>query len=77
MRNETLSLHPDDFLAKIGEGRTISSYGENQNVFSQADSADSVFYTAKKQPSQFSGMTNFAVKDAWPDSPSDSRAQQR
>ena len=47
MRNETPSFHPDDFLAKIGEGRTISSYRKLQNVFSQGDSADSVFYIQK------------------------------
>jgi CRP-like cAMP-binding protein len=40
-------FHPDDFLAKIGEGRTIASYRKNQNVFSQGDIADSVFYIQK------------------------------
>jgi CRP/FNR family transcriptional regulator, cyclic AMP receptor protein len=46
MRNEQ-SFHPDDFLAKIGEGRTISLYRKNQNVFSQGEIADSVFYIQK------------------------------
>src|ERR1700676_2781538 len=47
MRNEIPSFHPDDFLAKIGEGRTIFSCRKNQNVFSQGDVADSVFYIQK------------------------------
>jgi CRP/FNR family transcriptional regulator, cyclic AMP receptor protein len=38
---------PKDFLAKIGTGRTISSYRKNQDVFSQGDIADSVFYIQK------------------------------
>jgi CRP-like cAMP-binding protein len=32
------------FLAKAGEGRTISQYRKNQIVFSQGESADAVFY---------------------------------
>ena len=32
------------FLAKAGEGRTISKYRKNQIVFSQGESADAVFY---------------------------------
>ena len=47
MRNEVQPFHPDDFLARIGEGRTISTYRKNQNVFSQGDIADSVFYIQK------------------------------
>jgi CRP/FNR family cyclic AMP-dependent transcriptional regulator len=35
---------PKDFLAQIGEGRTISQYRKGQTVFSQGDIADSVFY---------------------------------
>jgi CRP-like cAMP-binding protein len=38
------SFDAKDFLAKIGEGRTISKYRKNQKVFSQGDVADSVFY---------------------------------
>ena len=33
-----------DFLAKIGDGRTISKYRKSEKVFSQGDIADSVFY---------------------------------
>src|ERR1017187_564806 len=32
------------FLATVDGGRTVSAYRKNQNVFSQGDSADSVFY---------------------------------
>jgi CRP-like cAMP-binding protein len=44
---ETAAFDPQDFLAAIGEGRTISEYGKNQNVFSQGDIADAVFYIRK------------------------------
>jgi CRP-like cAMP-binding protein len=32
------------FLAKVGEGRTITDYQKNQKVFSQGDPADAIFY---------------------------------
>jgi CRP/FNR family transcriptional regulator, cyclic AMP receptor protein len=35
---------PKSFLAKIGEGRTISKYRKDQIVFSQGEPADAVFY---------------------------------
>jgi CRP/FNR family transcriptional regulator, cyclic AMP receptor protein len=38
---------PKSFLAKIGEGRTISKYRKNEIVFSQGDPADAVFYIQK------------------------------
>ena len=44
---KTPSFDPKDFLARIGEGRTISQYGKNQNVFAQGDIADAVFYIQK------------------------------
>ena len=44
MKSREESFDPKDFLAKIGEGRTISNYRKSQNVFSQGDIADSVFY---------------------------------
>src|ERR1700694_2613934 len=47
MRNEVQPFHPDDFLAKIGEGNTIALYRKNQHVFSQGDVGDSVFYIQK------------------------------
>ena len=38
------SFDPKSFLAKIGEGKTISKYRKNQTIFSQGQSADAVFY---------------------------------
>ena len=38
------SFDPKEFLAKIGEGRTIAKYRKGQTVFAQGDVADSVFY---------------------------------
>jgi CRP-like cAMP-binding protein len=35
---------PKVFLSKVNGGRTISSYRQNQNVYTQGDPADSVFY---------------------------------
>ena len=35
---------PKEFLAKIGEGRTVSTYRKYQEVFSQGGIADCVFY---------------------------------
>ena len=41
------SFNPKSFLAKVGEGRSIGSYGKDQIVFSQGDPADAVFYIQK------------------------------
>jgi CRP/FNR family cyclic AMP-dependent transcriptional regulator len=38
------SFDPRSFLAKVGDGRTISKYRKNQVVFSQGDDADAIFY---------------------------------
>src|ERR1700745_97882 len=35
---------PKIFLAKVGDGKTISKYQKNRIVFSQGDVADAVFY---------------------------------
>ena len=43
----TEPFDPQNFLAKIGEGRTISTYRKGENIFSQGDIADSVFYIQK------------------------------
>jgi CRP-like cAMP-binding protein len=40
-------FHPEDFLSKIGEGRTIGKYRKSQNIFAQGNVADSVFYIQK------------------------------
>jgi CRP/FNR family cyclic AMP-dependent transcriptional regulator len=38
---------PKLFLAKIGDGRTITEYCDKQLVFAQSDPADAVFYIQK------------------------------
>ena len=38
---------PKIFLARVGHGRTITSFKENQRIFSQGDPADAVFYIQK------------------------------
>ena len=38
------SFEPKKFLAKVGDGKTILTYGKNQIVFSQGEVADAVFY---------------------------------
>jgi CRP/FNR family cyclic AMP-dependent transcriptional regulator len=38
------SFDPRTFLARVGEGKTISKYRKNQIVFSQGEVADAVFY---------------------------------
>ena len=35
---------PKTFLAKVGEGKTISKHRKDQIVFSQGEAADAVFY---------------------------------
>jgi CRP/FNR family transcriptional regulator, cyclic AMP receptor protein len=40
-------FHPKIFLAKVGEGKTISQYRKDQTVFAQGDVADAVFYIQK------------------------------
>jgi len=45
MRNRgKASFDPKEFLAKVGEGKTISKYRKDQVVFSQGEVADAVFY---------------------------------
>jgi CRP/FNR family transcriptional regulator, cyclic AMP receptor protein len=41
------SFNPKSFLAKVGEGRTISKYRKHQIIFSQGHPADAVFYIQK------------------------------
>ena len=38
------SFDPSAFLTKLGEGRTVARYRENQPVFAQGDRADALFY---------------------------------
>jgi CRP/FNR family transcriptional regulator, cyclic AMP receptor protein len=43
----TLVFNPKVFLANVGKGRTVADYRKNQTVFSQGDTADSIFYIQK------------------------------
>lgn len=38
---------PIAFLAKVGEGRSITKYGKDQTVFFQGEAADAVFYVQR------------------------------
>ena len=44
---EKQPFDPKDFLTKVDGGRTISRYRKNEHVFSQGETADSVFYIQK------------------------------
>jgi CRP/FNR family transcriptional regulator, cyclic AMP receptor protein len=41
------SFNPKMFLAKVGTGKTILKFQRNQNIFTQGDVADTVFYIQK------------------------------
>jgi CRP/FNR family transcriptional regulator, cyclic AMP receptor protein len=41
-KNRTFNVKT--FLNTVADGRTVSTYAQNQKVFSQGDRADSVFY---------------------------------
>jgi CRP/FNR family cyclic AMP-dependent transcriptional regulator len=41
------TFDPQEFLAKVGTGKTISTYRKDQVVFSQGEAADTVFYIQK------------------------------
>jgi CRP/FNR family cyclic AMP-dependent transcriptional regulator len=43
-KRDKTSFDPKEFLAKVGEGKTISKYRKDQIVFSQGQVADAVFY---------------------------------
>ena len=63
------SFDPKIFLAKVGEGKTISKYRKDQIVFSQGEAADAVFYiqqgkvklTVVSQARQGSGGCNLGT----------------
>ena len=47
-RKATSAFDPKVFLAKVGKGRTLVDYKKNQQqVFSQGDPADAIFYIQK------------------------------
>ncbi len=41
------SFDPKEFLAKVGEGKTIVDFRKNEIVFAQGDAANTVFYIQK------------------------------
>src|SRR6476620_10692335 len=41
------AFDPKEFLAKVGEGKTIVQFRKDQVVFAQGDAADTVFYIQK------------------------------
>jgi hypothetical protein len=70
------AFDPKIFLAKVGDGKTISKYQKDQIVFSQGDVADAVFTFrrarssspsfrggARKQSLEFWDLVTFAATD--------------
>jgi CRP-like cAMP-binding protein len=47
LKRAVTEFDPKDFLAKVGDGRTIARHRKNHKLFSQGDAADSVFYIQK------------------------------
>jgi CRP-like cAMP-binding protein len=43
-KRSKVSFDPKTFLAKVGDGKTISKYRKDQVVFGQGEAADAVFY---------------------------------
>src|ERR1700730_14633664 len=43
------AFDPKEFLAKVGEGKTILEFSKAKIVFAQGDMADTVFYIQKGQ----------------------------
>jgi CRP/FNR family transcriptional regulator, cyclic AMP receptor protein len=41
------AFDPNEFLAKVGEGKTILEFRKDQIVFAQGDAEDTVFYIQK------------------------------
>ena len=41
------AFDPKEFLAKVGDGKTILEFRKDQIVFAQGDTADTVFYIQK------------------------------
>ena len=42
-----ISFNPKNFLAKVGDGKTVAQYQKDQIVFAQGDAAEAVFYIQK------------------------------
>ena len=43
-KSKKAAFDPKLFLAKVGDGRSISKYQKDQIVFRQGETADAVFY---------------------------------
>jgi CRP/FNR family transcriptional regulator, cyclic AMP receptor protein len=46
-RSKKAAFDPKIFLARVGDGKTISKYQKGHIVFSQGNVADAVFYIQK------------------------------
>ena len=46
-KSKKAAFDPQLFLAKVGDGKTISQYQKNQIIFSQGDVANAVFFIQK------------------------------
>ena len=46
-KSKSGSFDPKDFLAKVGEGKTIVRYDKNQIIFTQGDPANTIYYVQK------------------------------
>jgi len=46
-KRSRISFDPKKFLAKVGEGTTISKYSKDEIIFSQGDVANAVYYIQK------------------------------
>ena len=46
-KSNQVAFEPKEFLAKVGEGKTIVEYGKDQIVFAQGDAADTIYYVQK------------------------------
>lgn len=46
-KSKAAAFDPKDFLARLGQGKTIADYGANHAVFAQGEPADAVFYIQK------------------------------
>ena len=47
MESAETQFDPEEFLAKVGGGRSITKYRKKAEIFAQGDAADSVFYIQK------------------------------
>jgi CRP/FNR family cyclic AMP-dependent transcriptional regulator len=46
-KSNQVAFDPREFLAKVGEGKTIVEYGKDEVVFAQGDPANTIYYIQK------------------------------